>query len=84
MNFIILDMEEDSNILLILGRPFLINGIVLIDVYDGKMILQVDDKQVKFNLFSAMTCQLISDTCYQIDILEQLVVDTSRTSSNPM
>ncbi|XP_022899248.1 uncharacterized protein LOC111412545 [Olea europaea var. sylvestris] len=38
-DFILLDMEEDSNIPLILGRPFLATGRALIDVYDGKMIL---------------------------------------------
>ncbi|XP_022867171.1 uncharacterized protein LOC111386901 [Olea europaea var. sylvestris] len=43
-NFIVLDMEEDSNISLILGRPFLAIERALIDVYDGKMILRVDNE----------------------------------------
>lgn len=44
--FHFLDIEEDSNIFLILGRPFLATGKGLIDVYDGKMILKVDNEHV--------------------------------------
>ncbi|XP_022891993.1 uncharacterized protein LOC111406859 [Olea europaea var. sylvestris] len=63
VDFIVLDMEEDSNIHLILGRPFLAIGRALIDVYDGKMILRVDNEQVIFNIFKAMKHPLTSDTC---------------------
>ncbi|XP_022895227.1 uncharacterized protein LOC111409406 [Olea europaea var. sylvestris] len=69
-------MEEDSNIPLILGRPFLTTGRALIDVYDGKMILRVDNEQVIFNMFKVMKHLLTSDTCCQVDVLEELVVDT--------
>ncbi|XP_022846408.1 uncharacterized protein LOC111369161 [Olea europaea var. sylvestris] len=44
----------DSNIPLILGRPFLATGRALIDVYDGKMILRVDNEQVIFNVFKSL------------------------------
>lgn len=74
-NFIILDIEEDSNIPLILGRPFLATGQALIDVYDGKMILRMDNEQVIFNMFKAMKHPLTSDTCCQVDALDQLVTD---------
>jgi len=36
-NFIILDMEEDQEIPIILGRPFLAIGRTLIDVQQGKL-----------------------------------------------
>ncbi|XP_022881102.1 uncharacterized protein LOC111398436 [Olea europaea var. sylvestris] len=78
-DFIILDMEEDSNIPLILGRPFLATRRALIDVYDGNMILRVDNEQVIFNMFKAMKHSLTSDTCCQVDVLEELVVDTFET-----
>ncbi|XP_022856117.1 uncharacterized protein LOC111377277, partial [Olea europaea var. sylvestris] len=72
-------MDEDSNIPLILGRPFLATGRALIDVYDGKMILRVDNEQVIFNMFKAMKHPLTSDTCCQVDVLEKLVADTFET-----
>ena len=36
VDFIVLDMEEDSNVPLILGRPFLVTGRTLIDVEKRK------------------------------------------------
>ncbi|KAL5580055.1 hypothetical protein UlMin_012497 [Ulmus minor] len=53
-DFIVLDMEEDREIPLILGRPFLATGRTLIDVHQGKLILRVQDEQVTFNVFKAM------------------------------
>lgn len=43
-DFIVLDMEEDGDIPLILGRPFLATGRTLIDVQQGKHILRVQDE----------------------------------------
>ena len=40
-DFIVLDMEEDKDVPLILGRPFLATGRTLIDVHQGKLILIV-------------------------------------------
>ncbi|KAL5549738.1 hypothetical protein UlMin_004969 [Ulmus minor] len=53
-DFIVLDMEEDREVPLILGRPFLATGRTLIDVHQGKLILRVQDEQVTFNVFEAM------------------------------
>ncbi|KAL5560543.1 hypothetical protein UlMin_036754 [Ulmus minor] len=39
-DFVVLDMEEDREIPLILGRPFLATGRTLIDVQQGKLILR--------------------------------------------
>ena len=41
VDFIILDMEEDIEVPLILGRPFLATGRDLIDVQQEKLILRV-------------------------------------------
>lgn len=50
-------------------------GRALIDVYDGKMILRMDNEQVIFNMFKAMKHPLTSDTCCQVDALDELVTD---------
>ena len=39
VDFFILDMDEDSEVPLILGRPFLATARALIDVYDCKLTL---------------------------------------------
>lgn len=69
-------MEEDRDIHLILERHFLATERALIDVYDGKMILILDNEYVIFIVFKAMQHHLTSDTCCQIDVLDELVVDT--------
>ena len=42
--FIILDMEEDYDVILILGRPFLATERALVDVQQEKLILRVQDE----------------------------------------
>ena len=49
------DMEEDREVPLILGRPFLATGRVLIDVEEGKLELHVQDDKVTFKVFEATT-----------------------------
>ncbi|XP_076941005.1 uncharacterized protein LOC143610368 [Bidens hawaiensis] len=44
VDFVILDMDEDKNVPLILGRPFLATARALIDVFMGKLILRVNDE----------------------------------------
>ena len=41
-DFVVLDMEEDRDIPIILGRPFLATGKALIDVQKGELRLRVD------------------------------------------
>ncbi|XP_022889140.1 uncharacterized protein LOC111404580 [Olea europaea var. sylvestris] len=72
-------IEDDSNIPLILGIPFLATGRALIDVYDGKMILWIGNEQVIFNIFKAIKHPLTLDTCCQVDVLEELMTDTFET-----
>lgn len=46
MGFVVLDMEEEQELLLILGRPFLSIGKAIIDVQAGKLTLWVNKGQV--------------------------------------
>ena len=43
-------MEEDTQVPLLLGRPFLATGVALIDVYKGELTLRVGNEAVHFNL----------------------------------
>ncbi|XP_022883619.1 uncharacterized protein LOC111400432 [Olea europaea var. sylvestris] len=43
-DFIVLDIEEDRNIPIILGRPFLATGRTLIDMKKCELILRVDEE----------------------------------------
>ncbi|KAL5537709.1 hypothetical protein UlMin_030066 [Ulmus minor] len=69
-DFVVLDMEEDREIPLILGRPFLATGRTLIDVQQGKLILRVQDEQVTFDVFEAMKFPSEVHSCFQINTLD--------------
>ncbi|XP_031256495.1 uncharacterized protein LOC116114490 [Pistacia vera] len=72
VDFVVLDME----IPLILGRPFLATGRILINVQQGKLILRVQDETVTFNVFEAMKFPSELDSCFSVDLVDKLVTDT--------
>ncbi|BAU01143.1 hypothetical protein VIGAN_11030900, partial [Vigna angularis var. angularis] len=55
MDFVVMEMKEDTEIPLILGRPFMKTARVLIDVDEGKLKVRVEDEEVNFNVFEAMS-----------------------------
>ena len=54
VDFIILDMEEDSQVPLLLGRPFLATGAALIDMQKGVLTLRVGEEAADFNLLQCL------------------------------
>ncbi|XP_061339389.1 uncharacterized protein LOC133286060 [Gastrolobium bilobum] len=51
VDFVILDIEENSTVPMIFGRPFLATLGALIDVSKGELILRVDEEQSIFKFF---------------------------------
>ena len=58
-DFMVLDMEENQEVPLILGQPFLVMGRALIDVQKGELTLRVNKEEVMFNIYQAMRFQKI-------------------------
>ena len=50
VDFVVIDMEEDKQVPMLPGRPFLATGAALIDVKKGELTLKVGDEKVHFNL----------------------------------
>ena len=50
VDFVIMQMEEDTQVPLLRGRPFLATGVALIDVQKGEMTLKVGDEAVQLNI----------------------------------
>ncbi|XP_021773612.1 uncharacterized protein LOC110737583 [Chenopodium quinoa] len=50
VDFVVLDMAKDTQIPIILGRPFLHTAGAIIDVKNGKLTLSVGDDNITFNL----------------------------------
>ncbi|CAN6728352.1 unnamed protein product [Malus baccata var. baccata] len=72
-DFIILDMEEDKEVPLILGRPFMATARTLIDVETGTLTLRVQRESVVFKLFEAIKCPLKLEECFRVDVLDGIV-----------
>ena len=50
VDFVVIDIEEDKQVPLVLGRPFLATRATLIDVKKGELTHRVGDEAVHFNL----------------------------------
>ncbi|KAL9224907.1 hypothetical protein vseg_000888 [Gypsophila vaccaria] len=80
VDFIIVDMAEDSRIPIILGRPFLHTVGAIIDVKNGKLALEVGSEMVVFCLDSALKSPMLSESCYMIDVVDVITADTIKVS----
>ncbi|GKE50108.1 hypothetical protein Tco_1481366 [Tanacetum coccineum] len=67
IDFVILDMREDSKTLIILGRPFLATARAMIDVFNKNITLRVGNEKVIFNDPSIKRPPAKDDECYGID-----------------
>ncbi|XP_075633464.1 uncharacterized protein LOC142605923 [Castanea sativa] len=74
-DFIVLDMDEDEEIPLILGRPFLATGRTLIDVQQGKLVLRVGEDEVTFDVFKSMEFLPETHSCFQISDRDVIMAD---------
>ncbi|KAJ0512119.1 putative nucleotidyltransferase, Ribonuclease H [Helianthus annuus] len=70
VDFVILNMDEDSKVSLILGRPFLNTARTIVDVVAGQITLQVNDEHVTFDIRKSMQHpQSHDDMLYYVDIV---------------
>ncbi|PON81080.1 hypothetical protein TorRG33x02_231110 [Trema orientale] len=85
-DFIVLDMEEDKDAPIILGRLFLATGRALIDVQRGELCLRVQDEKVTFNVFKAIKYPCESDDCFRVDAMDKIIVESfkSEHSKEPL
>ena len=51
VDFEVLDMEEDLDVPLILGRPFLATSGALIDLQSGDLTFHVNGEEMKLNIY---------------------------------
>ena len=74
VDFVILDMDEDEDVPLILGRPFLATARAVIDVEESKLTLRIGDEELVIKMAAAMKHSMcVDDSCYSIDIIDHSV-----------
>ncbi|GJZ64491.1 hypothetical protein Tco_0620912 [Tanacetum coccineum] len=74
IDFVILDMPEDSRIPIILGRPFLATARAMIDVFNKKIMLRVGNDQVVFDMDYSMKTPSSEDD----DLIMEYLVEVSK------
>ncbi|GKA45827.1 reverse transcriptase domain-containing protein [Tanacetum coccineum] len=73
-DFVILEMEEDSKVPLILGRPFLHTADAVIRVKQKQLNLGVGTERMIFHIDSAMKHSYSNDdTCFSIDVIDEIL-----------
>ncbi|XP_038701821.1 uncharacterized protein LOC119998542 [Tripterygium wilfordii] len=72
-DFIILNMEEDRDIPIIMGRPFLATTGTIIDVKKGLLTMNIEGESAEFQIFEAMKRPMDIEECNRLDIIEQLM-----------
>ncbi|GKB48598.1 uncharacterized mitochondrial protein-like protein [Tanacetum coccineum] len=74
VDFVILEIEEDSKVPLILGRPFLHTADAIIRVKQKQLNLGVGTKRMTFHIDSAMKHSFLNDdTCFNIDLIDEIL-----------
>ncbi|CAN6543874.1 unnamed protein product [Malus baccata var. baccata] len=73
LDFVILDMDEDMQTPIILGRTFMATARTLIDVEAGTLTLRVQDQSVVFSLFEATKRPGDVHDCFRVDVLDSLL-----------
>ena len=78
VDFVVLNFEEDEDVPLILGMPFLYTAKAIIDVYDGALTLRVGDESFKFYVYQGMKYPYDNDFCMRVDVIDDCVSEVQR------
>ncbi|XP_031283306.1 uncharacterized protein LOC116141982 [Pistacia vera] len=81
-DFFVLDMKEDKEIPLILGRPFLATRRALIDVQERKLIMRLQGEEVTFNVLETQKFPSKQESCFKIDLVDQSAIKTSKLNDS--
>jgi len=71
VDFVIIDIEEDFDIPLVLGRPFMLTAKCVVDMGNGNLEMIVEDQKAIFNLFDAIKHSSDSKTSFKVKAIEQ-------------
>ncbi|XP_006576016.1 uncharacterized protein [Glycine max] len=73
VDFVIMDIKEDEEIPLILGRPFMLATKCVVKMGNGNLELSVNDQKVTFNLFEVVKHPSANKPCFKVEAVEQEV-----------
>ena len=69
-----MDIEEDSKIPLILGRPFMLTASCVVDMGKKKLDLGIDNQKISFDLFDEEKHLADQNVCLKVKEYEKKVL----------
>ena len=82
-DFVVMDTEEDIEIPLILGRPFMLTTSCVVDMGKRKLEIGIDDQKISFNLFNEEKHLLDQNVCSKVNELKNEMVLMARAKPAP-
>jgi len=82
-DFVIMDIEEDAETPLILGRPFMLIANCVVDMGKDNLEMGIDDQKITFDLFNAKKHSLDRNVCSKMDEVENEMVLMARAKIAP-
>jgi len=79
VDFVIMDIEEDTKIPLILGRPFMLTANCVVDMGNGNLELSIDNQKITFDLFKAMKYPQEGWKCFRVEEIDKEDVSILKT-----
>ncbi|KAA3470676.1 Transposon Ty3-I Gag-Pol polyprotein [Gossypium australe] len=76
--------QKNKEVLIILGRPFLVMRRTLIDVQKGELTMRVQDDKVTLNVLEAMKFPNSKEECSVVEELETLVSMGNNSEEDPL
>ena len=80
-DFVVMEIDEDNQVPILLGRPYLATAGAIIDVKHGKLEFNVGKDTVEFELAKLMKNPSIKDSCYMFDIIDRCVKECPLAST---
>ena len=80
--FVVMDIEEDADIPLILGRPFMSIASYVVDMGKKKLEIGIEDQQINFDLFNEERKLMDQNVCLQMKEFDEKVLK-ERTKIDP-
>eukprot|EP00257_Ricinus_communis_P020405 XP_015579630.1 uncharacterized protein LOC107261880 [Ricinus communis] len=72
-DFMVMEMEEDEQVLIIPGRPLLATARATINMKNGKITFEVGDEKMEYSLASSIGSPSKEETIYRVDALDEVV-----------
>ena len=73
IDFVVVEMEEDDQTPLLLGRPFLNTARAVIEVHEGKISFKIGDETITFQIARSMQYPQDYDSICKIDQIDDIV-----------